>query len=259
MPSEAGEPLVLQDLKDGVATLTLNRPAQANTLSNALMDQLEACVLAADANAEVRVIVIGSTGRIFCAGHDLAEMQTQNSGAGSKTCFEELFARCSRLMLLLRNTSKPVIARVQGAAVAAGCQLVASCDLAYAASHAKFGVNGINLGLFCSTPSVALSRTILPKQALEMLLTGQLIDAQRAVEIGLINRATAADDLASTVAGVALMIAEKNANAIALGKDLFRRQLPLSPEQAYAMAGERMAENISWDDTRALIDKFITR
>ena len=177
----------------------------------------------------------------------------------SKTCFEELFARCTRLMLSVRNTSKPVIAKVQGAAVAAGCQLVASCDLAYATSHAKFGVNGINLGLFCSTPSVALSRTILPKQALEMLLTGQLIDAQRAVEIGLINRAVQPEALASTVAEVALMIAEKNSDAIALGKDLFRRQLPLSPEQAYALAGERMAENIVWDETRALIDKFIAR
>lgn len=259
MAPEEVEPLVLCDVRDGVATVTLNRPAQANTLSEAMMDGLEAAVHAADSDEAVRVIVIAANGKIFCAGHDLAEMQKHNTGENSQAYFASLFARCSSLMLAIGKARKPMIAKVQGAAVAAGCQLVASCDLAYAAAHAKFGVNGINLGLFCSTPSVALSRAVMPKQALELLLTGELIDARRAVEIGLINRAVPATGLDAAVAEIAGAIATKLPEAIMLGKDLFRRQLRLAPEQAYTLAGERMAENIGWDETRALIDAFIAR
>ena len=251
------EALVVREVSGGVATLTLNRPDKANTLSEAMMDALEGAVLAADADEAVRVIVIAARGKIFCAGHDLAEMQGYNTGHNSKVYFEGLFARCSRMMLAIRNANKPVIAKVQGAAVAAGCQLVATCDLAYAASHAKFGVNGVNLGLFCSTPSVALSRAVMPKQALELLLTGKLIDATRAAEIGLINRAVAAEELEATVAAAATAIAGKAPEAIALGKDLFYRQLELDPQSAYVLAGERMAENIGYEATRQQIDKFI--
>lgn len=252
-----GTDLVLAAVEDGVATLTLNRPDKANTLSEAMMDALEAALLAADADIDVRVIIIAAKGKIFCAGHDLAEIQADNDGHASKAHFEILFARCSRLMLAIRKAKKPVIAKVQGAAVAAGCQLVATCDLAYAALHAKFGVNGINLGLFCSTPSVALSRAVHAKQAMELLLTGRLIDAGRATEIGLINRAVPMEELDAAVAAAAQGIAGKLPDAIALGKELFYKQLTLDSQAAYALAGERMAENIGYDETRVLIDGFV--
>lgn len=250
--------ILLQDSSNGIATLTLNRPDKANTLSEELMDALEAAVQTADKDPAVRVIVLGANGKIFCAGHDLAQMQGHNSGAAGQAYFEALFARCSRLMQTIRTTKTPVIAKVQGAAVAAGCQLVATCDLAYAAEKAKFGVNGINLGLFCSTPSVALSRAVLPKQALELLLTGQLIAAPRAAEIGLINRSVAAGELDSIVEATAQMIVEKIPEAVQMGKGLFYQQLGLSEAEAYEMAGSCMAQNIGLDETRALIDDFIS-
>ncbi|MGE3247221.1 MAG: enoyl-CoA hydratase [Beijerinckiaceae bacterium] len=254
MPDSA---VLLQEFRGPVATLTLNRPAQANTLSQELMDRLEEAVHHADANADVRVIIIGAAGKIFCAGHDLAEMQAANSGPASQAMFERLFARCSRMMLTIRRAKKPVIAKIQGAAVAAGCQLAASCDLAYAAEQAKFGVNGINLGLFCSTPSVALSRAVMPKQAMELLLTGQLIDAARAVETGLINRAVPAQELEGAVEAVAHAVAGKLPAAVELGKDLFWRQLGMSEAEAYALAGARMADNIVLQETRDLITGFL--
>ena len=252
-----GAPVLLRDSEKGVATLTLNRPDKANTLSEELMDALEAAVVDADADDAVRVMVIAAKGKIFCAGHDLAQMQARNEGGQSKAYFETLFARCSQMMLAIRQAKKPVIAKVQGAAVAAGCQLVATCDLAYASEHAKFGVNGINLGLFCSTPSVALSRNVLPKQAMEMLLTGQLISANQAADYGLINRAGPASDLDAMVANAAQAIAAKMPEAIAIGKNLFYRQLGLSEAEGYQQAGACMADNIGMDQTRALIDDFI--
>lgn len=255
MSAEMQQPLLLKDIRDGVATLTLNRPSSANTLSEALMDALEEAVLAADGDESVQAIVVAANGKIFCAGHDLGQMHQHND----RTYFENLFARCSQLMLAVRNARTPVIAKVQGAAVAAGCQLVASCDLAYAADHAKFGVNGINLGLFCSTPSVALSRTVLPKQAMELLLTGQLIDAKRAAEIGLINRAVPAAQLDETVQDAAKMIANKHPAAIRLGKDLFYRQLDMDEKQAYGLAASCMAENIGFEETQAMISDFLSR
>ena len=162
----------------------------------------------------------------------------------------------SRMMLAIRSCPKPVIAKVQGAAVAAGCQLVATCDLAYAADTARFGVSGINLGLFCSTPSVALSRAIPRKQALDLLLTGRLIGAERAAEIGLINAAVPAAELDQVTAETAEMLAAKLPPATALGKELFYRQLEMNLADAYALAGERMAENMGFADTRALVDGF---
>jgi len=198
------------------------------------------------------VVVLAANGKIFCAGHDLREM----SGREGKAHFEPLFARCSRMMLAIRSCPKPVIAKVQGAAVAAGCQLVATCDLAYAADTARFGVSGINLGLFCSTPSVALSRAIPRKQALDLLLTGRLIGAERAAEIGLINAAVPAAELDQVTAETAEMLAAKLPPATALGKELFYRQLEMNLADAYALAGERMAENMGFADTRALVDGF---
>lgn len=246
---------VVSTIADGIATLTLNRPDKANCLSEAMMDALENALKDAEANADVRVIVLAARGKIFCAGHDLAEMRSHDDRA----YFEKLFARCSRLMASVREARKPVIAKVQGAAVAAGCQLVATCDLAWAADHAKFGVNGINLGLFCSTPSVALSRAVLPKQALELLMTGKLIAAPRAAELGLINGAVPADGLDAAVQEAAVAIASKSAQGITLGKDLFYRQLGLPVEDAYALAGDCMAENMGFAETQKLIDDFLAR
>jgi enoyl-CoA hydratase/carnithine racemase len=244
---------VLCDIVGHVATLTLNRPDKANALSEEMMDALEARLIEADRNSDVRVIVIAANGKIFCGGHDLAQMRTHEDDA----YFDALFARCSRLMGAIRHAKKPVIAKVQGAAVAAGCQLVATCDLAYAAEHAKFGVNGINLGLFCATPSVALSRAVQPRQALELLLTGKLVTAPRAVELGLLNAAVPAADLGATVDAAAKAIANKLPEAIELGKDVFWQQLGLNEDDAYKAASAKMVENIGFKDTQTMIDAFV--
>ncbi len=245
---------VLLSTAGPVATVTLNRPDKGNALSLEMMDALDAALLAADADPAVRVIVLAATGKIFSAGHDLAEMRSHEDRARH----EALFARCSAMMATVRKV-KPVIARVQGAAVAAGCQLVATCDLAYAVETAKFGVNGINLGLFCATPSVALSRAVPAKQALDLLLTGRLITAPRAAEIGLVNAAVPAEALDATVAAAAEAIAAKLPAAIALGKNLFYDQIERDVADAYALAGARMAENLALPDTRDLIDGFIRK
>ena len=240
---------------NAIATLTLSRPGHANALSEAMLDAFETALLQADQDQSVRVIIIAAEGKIFCAGHDLAEMRQHEDLA----YFEALFARCSKLMLSIRHATKPVIAQVQGAAVAAGCQLVASCDLAYAADHAKFGVNGINLGLFCSTPAVALSRAIRPRQALELLLTGDLISATRAYELGLINAVLPADQLNAHVTKVAEAIATKPPESITLGKRLFWQQLVADETVAYAQASHCMATNIGFPETQKRIDGFLAK
>jgi enoyl-CoA hydratase/carnithine racemase len=246
---------VLSEVRDHVATLTLNRPEKANTLSEAMMDTLEERLREANNNEDVRVIVIAANGKIFCAGHDLAEMRSHED----RTYFEMLFKRCSKLMLSIRASHKPVIAKVQGAAVAAGCQLVATCDLAYAADHAKFGVNGVNLGLFCSTPSVALSRAVQPRQALELLLTGKMIGAPRAVELGLLNACVPAAELDSIIHETASAIASKLPAVIALGKDMFWKQLAVEQGAAYQIASNCMAENMDFPETKSLIDGFLRK
>ena len=247
--------LVKSKIETGIATLTLARPDHANALSEAMLGALETALQQAETDTSVRVIIIAAEGKIFCAGHDLAEMRTHND----KAYFDQLFARCSHLMLSIRGASKPVIAQVQGTAVAAGCQLVASCDLAYAADHAKFGVNGINLGLFCSTPAVALSRAVPPRQALELLLTGDLISATRACELGLLNAAVPAADLAMQVMKVATTIASKQADAISLGKRLFWKQLQQDETTAYQTASNCMATNIGLAETQSRIDAFLAK
>ena len=203
----------------------------------------------------VRVIVLAAEGRIFSAGHDLGELIAHDD----KAAHEALFAQCSGLMLAVGASPKPVIAQVQGAAVAAGCQLAASCDLAFAAEGARFAVSGINLGLFCSTPSVALSRMVGRKAALEMLLTGKFVTAAEAERMGLINRAVPAAELARTVDEAARAIAEKPPEVVALGKALFQRQIELGIEAAYAVADERMAENLSFPSAQAGIGEFLHR
>ena len=247
--------LVKIEIASGIATLTLARPDHANALSEAMLGALETALQQADTDQTTRVIIIAAEGKIFCAGHDQAEMRTHEE----KPYFDKLFARCSHLMLSIRSATKPVIAQVQGAAVAAGCQLVASCDLAYAADHAKFGVNGINLGLFCSTPAVALSRAVPPRQALELLLTGDLINAARAYELGLINTVVPVAELSAHVQKVATTIATKQPEAVSLGKRLFWQQLHDDEAAAYIKASSCMASNIGLPKTQNRIDAFLAK
>jgi len=253
--NEGSNQLVLREDAGGIATLTLNRPDEANALSAEMISALSDRIAEVAPDPAVRVVILAARGRIFCAGHDLKEMSAGDAKAG----YEALFGRCSGMMMAVRACPKPFIAKVQGTSVAAGCQLVATCDLAYAADTARFGVSGINLGLFCSTPAVALSRTVAPKQAMELLLTGRLVDAERAAAIGLINAAVPAAELDAVTRTAAEAIAAKLPEGIALGKDLFYRQLTMDLDDAYAKAGERMAENMGFAETRTLIEAFAKR
>jgi len=247
--------LVLHDAHAGVVRLTLNDPGRANVLSEAMMAALSDALTAAAADPEARAIVLAAAGRIFCAGHDLAEVRAAEGEDAARALFE----RCSRLMLAIGACRVPVIAEVQGAAVAAGCQLVASCDLAYAAEGARFAVSGIDLGLFCSTPGVALGRAIGRKAAAEMLLTGRFVDAARAAGLGLINAAVPPEALRGTVDDAAAAIASKPPGAIAIGKAAFRRQIEAPIQEAYAIASRAMAENLGLEAARAGIDGFLKR
>ena len=247
--------LVLARTDAGIARLTLNDPAGANVLSSAMMTALGGALAAANADPAARVIVLDAAGRIFCPGHDLAELRADEDPARHQA----LFAQCSALMMQIVASPKPVIAKVRGAAVAAGCQLVASCDLAYAETGSRFAVSGVNLGLFCSTPSVALSRAVGAKAALEMLMTGRFVGAPEAQAIGLINRAVAPEALDGVVDEAATAIAAKDPAAIALGKSLFHRQLNAPLGEAYALAGDRMTENMTFAGAKAGIDGFLKR
>jgi enoyl-CoA hydratase/carnithine racemase len=245
--------LVLQARRGRVAWLTLNRPAARNALSLALMTALEAALDAAAADPAVGVVVIAGAGPAFCAGHDLRELRSIPDRAGQ----EALFRHCARLMLRLARLPKPVIARVHGVATAAGCQLVASCDLAIAADTARFATPGVDIGLFCSTPAVALSRCVGRKPALEMLLTGAPIDAERAVQIALVNRAVPEPLLDDAVAALAERIAGKSAAVLALGKAAFQRQIELDLAGAYEAAAAAMADNMLMPDAAEGIDAFL--
>jgi len=252
----SGEPFVLttRDAR-GVVTLMLNRPAAFNALSEGMLAALQAELDAVARDPTARVVVLAAAGKAFCAGHDLKEMRAEPSLA----YYEALFARCTRVMLSLQALSVPVIARVQGIATAAGCQLVAMCDLAVASRTAKFAVSGVNLGLFCSTPSVALARNLPRKQAMEMLLTGDFIDAEEAKLRGLVNRVAEPDVLDAEVESLVQRIVAKPRVAIAIGKAQFYRQLETGVAQAYAIAGEAMACNMmdeaALEGVQAFIDK----
>ncbi len=251
----ADEPILLRDDLDGIATLTLNRPAQYNALSEAMLTQLQTALDDIAGDDAVRVVVIAARGKAFCAGHDLKEMRQSEDRA----YHQALFDRCGRMMLAINRLPQPVIARVNGIATAAGCQLVANCDLAVASEEARFAVSGINLGLFCSTPAVPLSRNLPRKRALEMLLTGDFIDAAQASEWGLVNRVVPSAELEAATTALAQKIAHKSGHAIRLGKEMFYRQLPLDLSEAYAYAGERMACNMDSHDAREGIDAFIEK
>jgi len=245
--------LLLCNLDGPVVRLTLNDPARANVLSSEMMAALLATITELGANPAVRVVVLGAAGKVFCAGHDLGELRSTEDRAAHET----LFARCSELMLAIRGCSKPVIAKVHGAAVAAGCQLVASCDLAFAVDTARFAVSGVNLGLFCSTPGVALGRAVSRKNALEMLLTGRFVGAAEAATMGLINKALPADRLDAGVDEAAQAIAAKAPDAIALGKAVFNRQICAPIEDAYAIATTAMADNLGFESAKSGIDGFL--
>ncbi len=255
-PDSTVDALVLTSRDErGVVTLTLNRPAAFNALSEAMMAALQTELDAAAIDDTVRVVILAASGKAFCAGHDLKEMRAEPSQA----YYERLFAQCTKLMLSLQNLPVPVIAKVQGIATAAGCQLVAMCDLAVASSDARFAVSGVNLGLFCSTPSVALSRNVSRKAAFEMLVTGDFISAEQAREKGLVNRVVAADALDSETASLTAAIVAKPRVAVALGKALFYRQLEAGTAAAYADAGHTMACNMmdasALEGVQAFIDK----
>jgi enoyl-CoA hydratase/carnithine racemase len=254
MPMSDGA-LVLRVDRDSVATLTLNRPNARNALSVAMMSALQTALDEIAADDSVRVAVLAGAGPAFCAGHDLKELRA-NPG---RQAYETVFGQCARLMTSIVMLPKPVIARVQGVATAAGCQLVASCDLAIAADDARFATPGVNIGLFCSTPMVALSRTIGRKQAMEMLLTGSLIDADTARAWGLINRVVPGATLEDAAATLAAEIAAKSPLTVAIGKRAFYAQAELGLAQAYAYCAEVMTTNMLARDAEEGIDAFLEK
>jgi enoyl-CoA hydratase/carnithine racemase len=250
------EPYVLNERNArGVVTLTLNRPQQFNALSEEMMGALQAELDTVARDDAARVVVIAARGKAFCPGHDLKQMKANPS----VDYYRALFAQCAKLMLTIQRMPQPVIARVHGIATAAGCQLVAMCDLAVAASDARFAVSGINVGLFCSTPGVALSRNVGRKEAFEMLVTGDFIDAATAQARGLVNRVVPADQLDAEVGKLVDSIVAKPGRAIAMGKDLFYRQLEAGIEAAYQMAGQTMACNMIDDAAQEGVQAFMEK
>lgn len=251
----AADSLVLRDDQQGICTLTLNRPDKFNALSAALIEALTAQLDAIREDPNVRVVVIKANGRAFCVGHDLKEMR---EGDDPKL-IKQLFNDCGAMMQRLEQLPQPVIASVHAVATAAGCQLVAACDLAVASEKAKFAVSGINLGLFCSTPAVALSRNLGRKQALEMLLTGDFIDATTAKTYGLVNQVVPAEQLDEAVAVMAAKIAAKPPEAVKMGKALFYQQLNQPLATAYELANEAITCNFYLEDTLEGVDAFLQK
>lgn len=251
----AVEPLLARQVRNGVATLTMARPAQLNALSQGMLAALQSSFDALADDEAVRCLVIAGEGKAFCAGHDLREMRAHDEEA----YFRELFAQCARLMQTIRAFPVPVIAQVQGIATAAGCQLVAACDLAVAARSARFAVSGINVGLFCSTPAVALSRNVPTKAAFDMLVTGRFIDAEEAHRLGLVNAVADDEALAAEVDAYTAAICAKSPEAIRIGKRLFYAQAEMGLTDAYRYAGETMACNIMHPEATSGIDAFLQK
>lgn len=254
-----GEILLRAD-RGYVAELTLNRPAALNALSDAMLAALDTRIAELSADRTIRVVILRGAGKAFCAGHDLKEMQAgrqaEDRGAAY---FAGLFTRCAAVMTALRRMPQPVIAEVHGIATAAGCQLVASCDMAVAAEGTRFGVNGVNIGLFCSTPMVALSRNVPRKIAFEMLTTGNFLDAQRAAAVGLVNHVVAAGELSERTRALADLVAGKLQAAVRTGKRAFYDQIEMDPDTAYAHTAAVMTENMLWRDTDEGIAAFLEK
>lgn len=249
--------LILRSDQDGVAVLTLNAPKSINALSEAMLAALSDMLDEIAADRSVKVVILRSGGKHFCAGHNLKEMSARRTDAdGGFQYFQDLFAKCSAMMLRVVRLPQPVIAEVRGIATAAGCQLVASCDLAVAAEDATFATSGVNIGLFCSTPMVALSRNVPRKMAMEMLLLGEFLPAARVAEMGLVNRVVPLADVESTSMEIARIIADKSPAAVKIGKQAFYEQLEMPLEEAYGFAGQTMAENMMARDAEAGIGAF---
>ena len=247
--------ILLRHDRDSIATLTLNRPAARNALSMGLMEALDAELAAIAGDPGVKVVIIAANGPAFCAGHDLREVRA----TPAREAYAALFALCSRLMQRIVRLPKPVIAQVHGVATAAGCQLVASADLAVAAGTARFATPGVDIGLFCSTPMVALSRAIGRKAAMEMLLTGDMVPAARARELGLINRVVPESDLHAATLALATQIAAKSPLTVAIGKEAFYRQVEMDLSSAYDYASEVMTRNMLARDAEEGIDAFLEK
>jgi enoyl-CoA hydratase/carnithine racemase len=252
---KTNEPILLRDDAGPVVRLTLNRPEARNALSVPLMSALQDALDTVAGDDAVRVVVIAANGPVFCAGHDMRELRADPR----REMYEALFAQCSRLMTTILRLPKPVIARVHGTATAAGCQLVATCDLAVASNNAHFATPGVNIGLFCSTPMVALTRAVSRKAAMEMLLTGEPIDAAEAQRLGLVNQVVDASALDEAVAELATKIAGKSRHVVAIGKEAFYRQLELGVDDAYTYASAVMTRNMLAADAREGIDAFLTK
>ena len=245
---------VLRHYEEGIAVLTLNNPRRRNVLSTRTLDLLYRYLTEAGEDSGVRVIVIRSTGPVFSSGHDLNELVGED-----RESFAGVFADCTQVMELIRLLPKPVIAQVQGLATAAGCQLVATCDLAVAADTAQFATPGVQIGLFCTTPGVAVARAVMPKKAMEMLLTGAPIPANEALEFGLINRVVAPDKLEEEVTALARQIARASSRTLALGKPAFYRQLDMDRPSAYQMAQQVMVDNLLEEDAQEGITAFLEK
>jgi len=249
------ESILLREDRNGVVTLTLNRPAQFNVLSEEMLAALQEALDDIAEDESIRCVVLAAAGKAFCAGHDLKQMRANPR----QDYYEDLFARCSRVMQAIVNLPVPVIARVHGMATAAGCQLVATCDLAVASESATFAVSGINVGLFCSTPAVALSRNIAPKQAFDMLVTGRFISSAEALSFGLVNRVAPDAELDRILDTLTAEICAKSPVAVRTGKAMFARQRSMSLEEAYSYAGNVMARNMMAEDASEGIDAFIEK
>ncbi|HYD58263.1 MAG TPA: enoyl-CoA hydratase [Burkholderiales bacterium] len=252
---QAAEALVLREDRDGICTLTMNRPAQMNLLTSEMLSALQREFDLLKGDDAVRVVILAAAGKGFCAGHDLKEIRALKD----LPRIEKLFAQCSRMMQTIPQLPQPVIARVQGAAAAAGCQLVAQCDLAVASEAAKFTTPGVTWGFFCSTPGVAVSRNLLRKRAMEMLLTGDVIDARKAMEWGLVNRVAAPDALIAATDELARRISAKPPATVAAGKRAFYQQLDLGVEKAYELASTTIACSFAHPEGQAGMDAFIEK
>ncbi|MBO9477703.1 enoyl-CoA hydratase [Shimia sp. R11_0] len=245
---------------NAVAHLTMNAPERLNALSDEMLAALQTALAEIAQDNTVRAVVLSGTGKAFCAGHDLKQMTAgRQNEDGGKAYFKDLFTRCATMMQSIQKLPQPVIAQVHGIATAAGCQLVATCDMAVAAEGTRFGVNGVNIGLFCSTPMVALSRNIGRKHAMEMLTTGQFITAERAEALGLINRVVPEADLAATTTALAETVASKLGLAVKIGKEAFYEQLQKPLAEAYDYTGDVMVENMLWRETEAGIAAFLNK
>ena len=249
------EPLLLRDDANGISTLTLNRPKQFNALSMALLDALQSALDEVAVDPAIRVVIIAANGKAFCPGHDLKEMLANRTQAFVGSLFE----KCCDVMMSITRMPQPVIARVHGIATAAGCQLVGACDLAVASSDARFATSGVNFGLFCATPGVAVSRNVSRKQALEMLLTGEFIDAATALQWGLINRVSPPDGLDHAVRELAGLLLSKPPAVLAAGKKFFYRQIEMDMEPAYKLASQVITDNMLGEDAREGVAAFVAK